>query len=82
MLPSTKLNESTVDPARRVELEILFPGPTLHPGPITTFGPINEDGSIYADTSISTFPLILFPDANTCGLNCLSDSKCNVYPER
>jgi hypothetical protein len=56
---------TTLDPARRVELEILFPGPTLTPGPITTFGPIYDEGSIYAVESIKTFPFILSPDART-----------------
>jgi hypothetical protein len=56
---------TTKNPARRVELEILFPGLTLTPGPITKFGPIYDEGSVYAVEFIKTFPFILFPDART-----------------
>jgi hypothetical protein len=49
--------ESTLDPAIKVEFEILHPGPTVQPGPITTFGPMIDYGSTCAVSWIITFPL-------------------------
>ena len=58
ILPSINVELATEDPAKRVELEILFPGPILHPAPTTTFGPIMLDESILALGSIITFHLL------------------------
>jgi hypothetical protein len=64
ILPSIKDEFATVEPARSVVFEILFPAPILHPAPITTFGPIMLDGSILAVGSIITLPLIFGPVAS------------------
>ena len=64
ILPSINVELATEDPAKRVELEILFPGPILHPAPTTTFGPIMLDESILALGSIITLPLIFPPVAS------------------
>jgi hypothetical protein len=63
----------TFEPSNNVDPEILHPASTTHPAPTTTFGPMTADGSTVADSSISTFPLMLSPEANLSELSCLSD---------
>ena len=80
--PSTYDDAATDEPASKVELVTLLPGPILHPGPTTTFGPTTADGSIYAEASMSTFPLMLSPLAKVSGANSVNDFKWSVCPER